>query len=129
MECRARGYQAYKVHAYIYWDPYKNEPAPGKPAFPKEDVEVCQAVREAVGDSMVLMMDPWSIYSYEEAVYVGHELEKLGFYFFEHPMDEVRIEPYRRLCKELSIPVCSPELVPGSFYSRDEPHSVRPDRG
>ena len=120
LACRERGYQAYKVHAYIYWDPHNSEPAPGKPAFPKEDVEVCRAVREAVGEGMVLMLDPWSIYSYEESVYVGHELEKLGFYFFEHPTDESRIEPYRRLCRELSIPVCSPELVPGSYYSRAE---------
>lgn len=120
LQCRQRGYQAYKIHAYIFWDPHREEPTPGKPAFPKEDVAVCKAVREAVGDDMVLMLDPWGVYSYEEAVYVGRELEQLDFYFFEHPMHEVRIEPYRRLCRELDIPVCGPELAAGSHYSRAE---------
>ncbi len=120
LDCKKRGYQAYKIHAYIYWDPHENKPAPGKPAFPKEDVAVCKAVREAVGDEMVLMLDPWSVYTYADALYVGRELEKLNFYFLEHPMDERRIEPYRRLCRELDIPICGPELVPGSYYSRAE---------
>ena len=120
LQCKKRGYRAYKIHAYIYWDPYKEEPAPGKPAFPKEDVAVCKAVREAVGDDMVLMLDPWGVYSYEETLYVGRELEKLDFYWLEHPMDERRVEPYRKACKELDIAICSPELAEGGYYSRAE---------
>ena len=65
--CKKRGYKAYKIHAYIHWDPHAWEPAPGMPAFPKEDVEVCKAVREAVGDDMVLMLDPYGIYTLEES--------------------------------------------------------------
>ena len=120
LECKERGYQAYKVHAYIYWNPHTNEPTPRRPAFPKEDVEVCRAVREAVGDDMTLMLDPWSVYSYNESVWVGRELEKLNFYFLEHPMDERRIEPYRKLCQELDIAICSPELTTDAHYSRAE---------
>ena len=118
LECKKRGYTAFKVHAYIYWDPYKNEPAPGKPAFPKADVEVCKAVREAVGDDMVLMMDPWGVYTYQESLYVGRELEKLNYYWLEHPMDERRMEPYKKLTRELDINILSPEAEPGSVYSR-----------
>jgi len=120
LECRKRGYKAYKVHAYIYWDPHRTAPAPGMPAFPREDIEVCEAVRDAVGNDMVLMMDPWGIYSYEQSLWVGRELERLGYYWLEHPMDERRIEPYRRLCQELDIAVCGPELATGSHYSRAE---------
>ncbi|MBM3959700.1 MAG: enolase [SAR202 cluster bacterium] len=120
LECKARGYRAYKIHAYIYWDPLRNEPAPGMPAFPREDIKVCEAVREAVGGDMVLMLDPWGVYSYEQSLWVGRELERLGFYWLEHPMDERRIEPYRRLCSELDIAVCGPELATGSHYSRAE---------
>ena len=29
-----RGYKAFKVHAYIFWDPINKCPAPGKPSFP-----------------------------------------------------------------------------------------------
>ncbi|MDP2949145.1 MAG: enolase C-terminal domain-like protein [Chloroflexota bacterium] len=120
LECKALGYKSYKVHAYIYWDPHKQEPAPRRPAFPKEDVAVCRAVREAVGDDIVLMLDPWGIYTYDEALYVGREIQKLNYYFFEHPMDENKLEPYRKLCEELDIPICGPELAPGSCYSRAE---------
>jgi len=118
--CLKSGYQAFKVHAYIYWDPVKERPAQGMPATPKADVEVCEAVADAVGGKMTLMFDPWGVYTLNESVWMGHELERLGYYFFEHPMDERRVEPYRRLCAELDIPICSPELADGFHYSRAE---------
>jgi L-alanine-DL-glutamate epimerase-like enolase superfamily enzyme len=120
LDCKAGGYKAYKVHANIYWDPTKQEAAPGRPAFPKEDVDICRAVREAVGDDMVLMLDPWGIYTLDEAIWVGRRLEELDYTFFEHPMHERLIEPYRKLCSELQIPVCGPELAPGGVFSRTE---------
>jgi L-alanine-DL-glutamate epimerase-like enolase superfamily enzyme len=120
LQCKQRGYKAYKIHGYIHWDPYRQVPTPAMPAFPKEDVEICQAVRQAVGDEIVLMLDPWGVYTYEESLYVGREIQRLGFYWLEHPMDERRMEPYRRLCRELNIAVCSPELATGSYYSRAE---------
>ncbi len=120
LECRDRGYKAFKIHAYIYADPETLEPTPGKPASPMADLEVCEAVFDAVGDSMTLMLDPWGIYSLQESLTVGRELEQMGFYFFEHPMDERAVEPYRRLSAELEIPICGPELVAGMHYSRAE---------
>ena len=120
LTCKEQGYKAYKIHAYIYWDPQKQEPAPQLPGFPKEDVEVCKAVRAAVGDDMVLMLDPFGVYTLEQALWVGRELEKLGFYWLEHPMIETRIEAYRRLTRELDIAICSPEHVSGGVFSRAE---------
>lgn len=120
LDCKARGYTAFKVHAYIFWNPIDNRPAPRRPAFPKADIEVCEAVRDAVGDEMTLMLDPWGIYTLEESIYVGRELERLGYYFLEHPMHEMRVEPYRRLCQKLDILVCAPELADGMHYSRAE---------
>ncbi|MBT3554930.1 MAG: enolase, partial [Chloroflexi bacterium] len=86
VEMKKRGYTAYKIHANIYWNPEKEEPAPAKPAFPKADIEICRAVRDAVGDDMVLMLDPYGVYTFEESLYVGREVEKLDFYWLEHPM-------------------------------------------
>lgn len=120
LDCKVAGYTAYKVHANIYWDPINKEAAPGRPAFPREDVDICRAVRKAVGDDMVLMLDPWGIYTLDEATWVGRQIEELGFYFFEHPMHERQVEPYRKLCRELQIPVCGPELAPGGVFSRTE---------
>ena len=54
----------------------------------------------------------------EEAIKVGRELEKLNYYWFEHPMPEYRVDSYVRLCRELSIPILSPEIVAGGVFSR-----------
>ena len=93
--CKKKGYKAYKVHAYICWNPHTEQPAPQLPGFPKEDVEVCKAVRDAVGDDMVLMLDPFGVYTLDEAIWVGRELEKLDYYWLEHPMIETRVEAYK----------------------------------
>ena len=37
-------------------------PAPGRPSHMDWDIATCRAVREAVGDDMVLMYDPWGTY-------------------------------------------------------------------
>ena len=120
LACKKLGYKAYKVHAYICWDPNKWEPAPQLPGFPKEDIEICRAVREAVGDDMVLMLDPFGVYTLEQSLWVGRELEKLNYYWLEHPMIETRIEAYRRLTRELDIAILGPEHLPGGVFSRAE---------
>ncbi len=120
LECKKQGYKAYKVHAYICWNPHTWEPAPQVPGFPKEDIEVCKAVREAVGDDMVLMLDPFGVYTLEQSLWVGRELEKLNYYWLEHPMVETRTEAYRRLTRELDIAILSPEHIPGGVFTRAE---------
>lgn len=117
---KQKGFKAYKVHAFVSWDPHAWKPAPLQPGWPKEDVEICAAVREAAGDDMVLLLDPFASYSYEEAVWVGRELEKLKFYWLEHPMMETRIETYRRLTQELDIAILAPEHIPGGIFTRTE---------
>ena len=120
LACKAAGYKAFKIHAYIHFNPYTWEPGPQLPGFPEADVEICRAVREAVGDDMVLMLDPFGVYTYQQALWVGRQLEELDFYWLEHPMIETRMEAYRRLCRELEINICSPEHAPGGIYTRAE---------
>ncbi|HWE61343.1 MAG TPA: enolase C-terminal domain-like protein [Chloroflexota bacterium] len=117
--CQRQGYRAYKIHPYYYWHPATGEAVPGRPSHIAWDIEVCRAVRARVGDQMVLMFDPWGTYHvYEDALAVGRELERLNFHWYEHPMPEHRIEPYVRLARELTIPICSPEIVEGMLFSR-----------
>ena len=40
LACKRQGYTAYKVHAYIHWNPYTWEPGPQLPGYPEADVEV-----------------------------------------------------------------------------------------
>lgn len=119
VECKRQGYGAYKIHPYHYWNPATREPALPRPSYVDWDIRVCREVRAAVGDDMVLMFDPWGTYlTYEDALRVGRELERLGFYWYEHPMPEYRVESYAKLARELDIPICSPEIVEGGIYTR-----------
>jgi L-alanine-DL-glutamate epimerase-like enolase superfamily enzyme len=121
LACRAEGYPAYKIHPHYFWNPETGRPTPGRPSNIKADIETCRLVREAVGPDYVLMYDPWGTYmSLEEALLVGRELERLGFYWYEHPMPEYRVESYVRLCRELTIPVLSPEIAAGGVFTRAE---------
>lgn len=120
LECKRRGYKAYKIHPlYYFWDPVNKKLNLGGPSPIDHQIATCHLVREAVGDDMVLMYDNWGTYrTYEEAVKVGRVLEKLNFYWYEHPMPEYRVKAYIKLAAELEIPILSPEIAPGSLYTR-----------
>ena len=119
LACQGQGYTHYKIHPYYFWDPVTGTPDPGRPSHTEQDIEACRAVRKAVGDGMVLSFDPWGTYrTYEEALKVGRALEELDFYWYEHPMPEYRVSSYEKLCRELDIPILSPEIAAGSFYTR-----------
>lgn len=121
LQCKKEGYIAYKIHPHYFWNPETGQPTPGRPSNIKADIETIHLVREAVGPDYVLMYDPWGTYmSLEEAIQVGRELEKLNYYWYEHPMPEYRVESYVRLSRELSIPILSPEIVAGGVFSRAE---------
>lgn len=117
--CLEQGYDAYKIHPYYGWDPETGENVPSRPSHVEADVEACRAVHERVGDEMELLYDPWGTYgSYEEALEVGRALEEMDFGWFEHPMNEHRVQSYEKLTRELDVPVLSPEIVDGSIFSR-----------
>ncbi|MBN1875496.1 MAG: mandelate racemase family protein [Anaerolineae bacterium] len=112
LQCKAQGYPAFKLHT---WQP----PMPGAPDV-KRDIAACAAVREAVGDDMPLMIDPFHYYSREEALTLGKALETLNFYWIEEPMDEYSISSYVWLTEQLSLPVVGPETAEGKMYTRAE---------
>jgi L-alanine-DL-glutamate epimerase-like enolase superfamily enzyme len=119
LACRDQGYRAYKIHPYYFWDPLTKLAVPGRPSHIAADIDLIHAVADAVGDSMVLMYDPWGTYHvYEEALQVGRELQARGYHWYEHPMPEERVEPYIRLCAALDIPICSPEIAYGHVFTR-----------
>ena len=119
LACKKEGYIAYKIHPHYFWNPETGNPTPGRPSNIKADIETIHLVREAVGPEYVLMYDPWGTYmSVEETIKVGRELEKLNYYWYEHPMPEYRVESYVRLCRELTIPILSPEIIAGGVFSR-----------
>jgi L-alanine-DL-glutamate epimerase-like enolase superfamily enzyme len=101
-QCKAQGFRAYKIHPPSMPDGGSNV---------RLDIEVCKAVRNAAGDDFTLLMDPVGVYSREQAMTVGRELEKLGFVAFEDPIPTTDIEGLVQLCQALDIPVHIGEFI------------------
>ena len=96
-----RGWTAHKLHPH---------------GEPRADVEICAAVRDAVGDDMVLMLDSMWAYQYADALRVGRAIEELDFYWYEDPLVEEDLYSYVKLAQKLDIPIMSTEFAPGRFY-------------
>jgi L-alanine-DL-glutamate epimerase-like enolase superfamily enzyme len=97
---KARGWTAYKIHP---------------PADPRVDVDVCRAVREAVGADFTLMLDSTWAYDYPAALRVGRAIEALDFHWYEDPLPEDDLLGYVRLKRHLHIPILATEYAPGGF--------------
>ncbi|MCW2488346.1 mandelate racemase family protein [Candidatus Symbiopectobacterium sp. NZEC127] len=106
----ARGYKAIKLHTWM--PPVSFAPSP------QMDVKACAAVREAVGPDVCLMLDGYHWYSRSDALYIGRELQKLNFTWFEEPMEEQSMASYSWLTKSLDIDVIGPESLSGKYFSR-----------
>ncbi len=83
----------------------------------REDIRICEAVREAAGDGYALMLDSMWAYSYPQAVTVGRELERLSYEWFEDPLPEHDLYNYSKLCEQLDISVMATEYPGGDLKS------------
>jgi L-alanine-DL-glutamate epimerase-like enolase superfamily enzyme len=97
---KSEGWTAYKIHP---------------PTDPTVDIEVCQAVRKAVGAGFTLMLDPTWAYQYPEALRVGKAIEELGFYWYEDPLADDDLYNYVKLKQQLHVPILATEYAPGGF--------------
>jgi L-alanine-DL-glutamate epimerase-like enolase superfamily enzyme len=97
---RADGWKAYKIHP---------------PHGPEQDIKVCEAVRKAVGDDYTLMLDSTWSYRYPEALKVGRAIERLGFLWFEDPLNEEDIYSYVKLRQKLDIAILATEYPAGDI--------------
>ena len=102
LEVKAKGYKGYKLHP---------------PGIFDVDIECYREVRKAVGDDFVLMADPVISYTYEQALKVGRELEKLNFRWLEEPLLDVNMNGLRKLREKIDIPICGTEVIAGAHYS------------
>lgn len=107
-----RGYKAIKLHTWM-------KPVSFAPD-PRMDVKACAAVREAVGEGFPLMLDAYHGYSRSDALWLGLELQKLGYEWIEEPMNEASISSYQWLANNLTMPVIGPETADGKFHTRAE---------
>lgn len=108
--CKELGYPGFKLHTWMH--PYGPDL--------KRDIAACQAVRDAVGPDMDLMLDPHHFYTREEALYLGRALEELDYHWMEEPMDEHSISSYVWLTENLDLTIVGPETAEGHIYTRAE---------
>ncbi|MBI3456459.1 MAG: mandelate racemase [Candidatus Rokubacteria bacterium] len=110
-----RSAEAYAEEAAMFrsagWTAYKIHP----PTEPQRDIEVCEAVRRAVGDGFTVMLDGSWAYTYPEALRVGKAIEALGFYWYEDPLADDDLYTYVKLKRQLHIPILATEYSPGGF--------------
>jgi len=97
---KARGARAYKLHV---------------PGEARIDIALCTAVRKAVGDDYVLMLDAGWAYNYPDALKVGRAIEDLGYLWYEDPLGEWSIPNYVKLRQKLDIPLMATELPFAGF--------------
>jgi L-alanine-DL-glutamate epimerase-like enolase superfamily enzyme len=97
---RAKNLIAYKIHPPQAW---------------REDIRVCEAVRKAVGDDYLLMLDAAWSYDYPAALRVGQAAQDLGYYWYEDPLADNDIYNYLELRRHLHIPIMATEYPAGGL--------------
>ncbi|HEY4383129.1 MAG TPA: mandelate racemase/muconate lactonizing enzyme family protein [Ktedonobacteraceae bacterium] len=90
----------------------------GKPD-PSEDLERLQAVREAVGPRMHLMIDANQSMTYAEAKRRAHLFEAVDVYWFEEPLPAEDISGHRLLAQSTSIPIAVGESLYSASHFRE----------
>jgi L-alanine-DL-glutamate epimerase-like enolase superfamily enzyme len=103
VQCKEMGYPGFKLHV---WE------NPGV----EEIVGAVTAVRKAVGDSMVLMLDPASkINTWAEAYRIGKACDDNGYLWYEDPYKDssVSVHAHKRLKGLLRTPLMVTEHIRG----------------
>jgi L-alanine-DL-glutamate epimerase-like enolase superfamily enzyme len=99
LRCREQGFKAVKLHPY---------------GIASDDIRMCRAVREAVGEKMTLMIDPLAYpgpYTRAEAFKVGKVLDELNFHWFEDPTNSRDLEGLAELRRRLDVEILMGERI------------------
>jgi len=113
LECKSKGFKALKIHP-----PQGSKvplPASGYDIYGGSnymlDIEIIKAIREAVGDEMLLLHDPVGVYSRFAAMKVGRVLDEYDYCAFEDPIPTNDIEGYIELRNSLDVPIHMGEFI------------------
>jgi L-alanine-DL-glutamate epimerase-like enolase superfamily enzyme len=86
---------------------------------PRETVSRVQAVREAIGPDVALMVDAYQQLTVQQAIRVGHMLEGLNLTWFEEPVICHDHSAEAEIRRALNIPLASGESLYGLRGIRD----------
>jgi L-alanine-DL-glutamate epimerase-like enolase superfamily enzyme len=77
----------------------------------EEDIERIRAVREAVDDKFLLMVDANQAFSVSEAIRRGKAYEKFNINWFEEPTVDGDVNDYAEIASALDLPVATGEWI------------------
>jgi D-arabinonate dehydratase len=69
------------------------------------DIERIDAVRDAIGPGISLLVDANNAYNRPDALKMGRELDRRDIYWFEEPLSPDDLEGCAGLCKKLDTPI------------------------
>ncbi len=69
------------------------------------DIKSITALRQGLGDDVMLYLDAHWIYALDESIRLGHGLMELGCGFLEAPMNPEDIDAHAQLTRAVSIPI------------------------
>ncbi len=101
-QCLELGYRAIKLHAW---------------GDVRRDGLLAQAMREHVGDDIVLLYDGSAAFDLYDAIRLGRALYDLGFAWYEEPILDASISAYRALREKVEIPLLVSEHADGVHYN------------
>jgi len=101
-QCLAHGLKGIKLHAW---------------GDVKRDTQLCLKVRQHVGDEVALMYDASGAFTVQQAIYIGRALSEAQYTWFEEPVRETSIDAYRRLRRDLSVPLLAGETSAGYHHT------------
>ena len=101
-QCMDVGFTAFKLHAW---------------GEPREDAELARMLRRWAGPDATLMFDASAGWDYVTALEFGRVLEDERYLWYEEPMREFHLGPYRRLCQDLDIAVLAAETSDGAHWN------------
>lgn len=85
----------------------------------EEDARVAQAIREAIGPGVGLMIDANHAYDVVSAIRLGHLIEPLNIGWFEEPVPPEDVAGHREIRAALKIPVATGECEFTRYGFRD----------
>ena len=80
-------------------------------ASPDSDIASIRVVRDVFGDKAAVFADAAGQYDLYDALNVGRRLTDLGVGFFEMPVPPENVDGYRRLARQLEIPLALDSLA------------------
>ena len=83
----------------------------------EQDVEIVRALREALGDDVLLAADSNCAYDEGAAAALGRRLEQFHLMWWEEPLLATNLDGYRRLRQSLPMPIAAGETMDADWLA------------